>query len=70
MLSNQIKESVTKLSSFDKALLIQYLYDSMSENEDSEILNEWITESEKRLNAVKEKKLETIDYTEIKKKVI
>jgi hypothetical protein len=45
MISNEVKELVNKLKSFDQALLIEYLVESLNKNEDQDILDSWIIES-------------------------
>ncbi len=69
MLSNRIKEVVKELNSLDKALLIEYLHELLNQDEDKEILNAWITESEDRLSAVESGELDLIDYSAIKKDI-
>lgn len=42
MLNGQIKETVNQLNNFDKALLVEYLFELLNTNEDPEILSSWI----------------------------
>ena len=70
MLSIEVKETVENLSPFDKALLIEYLYESLNQHEDEENLGCWIEESERRLDAVKKGELDLVDYSEVKAKIL
>ena len=69
MLSREIKETVKDLNPFDKALLIEYLYETLNQHEDKENLDLWIEESESRLDGVKKGELGLIDYSEMKAQI-
>ena len=69
MLSQDIKKAGGDLSAYDKALLIQYLFDTLNQSEDQDNLKAWIEESERRYEAVKKGELEVIDYSDIKKQL-
>jgi len=70
MLSREVKETVKDLNPFDKALLIEYLYKTLNQNEDKENLDLWIEESESRLDGVIKGKLGLIDYSKIKAQIL
>jgi len=70
MLSSIVKTTVDKLNSYDKALLIEYLYKNLNQHEDKKNLSLWIEESESRLDGVKKGKLGVIDYSEIKAQIL
>lgn len=70
MLNGEIKETVNQLNNFDKALLIEYLFESLNTNEDREILNSWINESESRLDLAINDKIDLIDYSQIKNDIL
>ena len=72
MLTDTIKETVRQLDPFDKALLIDFLFDHLQSCENDEIFQAWTLESQKRLEAVKTGKLDVIDYPrhpELKRRV-
>lgn len=69
MLTNEIKATVQKLDPFDKALLIEFLFENLSRNEDNEILQAWTIESQKRLEAVKSGKLNLVEYADVKNRI-
>ncbi len=70
MLSREVKETVKNLDPFDKALLIEYLFEALNQHEDKENLGFWIEESESRLEGVKKGKLGLIYYSEIKAQIL
>ncbi len=70
MLTNRIKQSVDILSMYDKAMLIEYLYEKVNINEDQENLELWVDESEARLDAVNKGELGVINYSDLKKLVL
>lgn len=67
MLTESIKQSVDFLSSYDKVMLIEYLYEKINIHEDQENLKLWVDESEERLDAVHTGQLGVISYSEMKK---
>ena len=70
MLSREVKETVKKLDTFDKVLLIEYIYEALNQHEDKKNLAYWIEESESRLDGVEKGKLRLIDYSEIKAQIL
>jgi hypothetical protein len=66
MISTTIKDMVKQLDSYDKAMLIEFIYENLYQNEDDSILNSWVNESEERLKAVKDGRLKLKDYETIK----
>jgi len=70
MLSSKVKEIVKDLNSFDKALLIDYLYKTLNQHEDEENLSLWIEESESRLDGVINGNLGLTDYSKIKTQIL
>ena len=70
MLSEKIKTELNSLEDSEKALAIEFLLETLNNNENKSILNKWIKESEERLDAVHEGKLELIDYKSIKKEIL
>ena len=70
MINGNLKETVSQLNNFDKALLIEYLFESLNTNEDLEILDSWINESESRLDQVINGEMDLIDYSQIKNDIL
>lgn len=56
-----IQEEIVRLSSADRARLIDFLWDSLDEARVKEIEAKWAAESEERIDAVDRGELQTID---------
>jgi len=56
-----IQEEISRLSSTERAKLIDILWESLDEARVKEIEGKWATESEDRIDAVDRGELETID---------
>lgn len=70
MLPKEVINAVNELETFERVLLIEYLYETLTENEDKEILGLWIEESKDRLHAVNKGQLGLVEYTDIKAQII
>jgi putative addiction module component (TIGR02574 family) len=56
-----IQNEITQLSSTERAMLIDILWESLDESQVKEIEVKWAAESEERIDAVDRGELETID---------
>ena len=56
-----IQEEIVRLSSTERAMLIDILWESLDEERIKEIEARWAAESEERINAVERGELQTID---------
>ena len=56
-----IQEEIAHLSSAERAMLIDILWDSLDEEGVKEIEAKWVAESEERIDAVDRGELQTID---------
>jgi putative addiction module component (TIGR02574 family) len=56
-----IQEKLVHLSSTERAMLIDFLWESLDENSVREIEAKWAAESEERIDAVDRGELETLD---------
>ena len=56
-----IQEEITRLSSAERAMLIDILWESLDEERVREIEEKWAVESEERIDAVDRGELQTID---------
>ena len=56
-----IQEKIVHLSSAERAMLIDFLWESLDENGVREIEAKWAAESEERIDAVDRGELETLD---------
>ena len=56
-----IQEEIAQLSSTERAMLIDILWESLDESRVKEIEAKWAAESEERIDAVDRGELETID---------
>jgi putative addiction module component (TIGR02574 family) len=56
-----IREEIVRLSSAERAMLIDILWESLDEERVSEIESKWAAESEERIDAVNQGELQTID---------
>ena len=56
-----IKDEIPRLSSTERARLIDLLWESLDEARVKEIEGKWAAESEARINAVERGELETVD---------
>ena len=56
-----IQDEITRLSSTERAKLIDILWESLDEARFKEIEAKWATESEERIDAVDRGKLQTLD---------
>ena len=56
-----IQEELVRLSSPERAMLIDFLWESLDEERITEIETKWAAESEERIDAVDRGELQTID---------
>jgi putative addiction module component (TIGR02574 family) len=56
-----IQQEIVRLSSAERAMLIDILWESLDEERISEIEAKWATESEARIDAVDRGELRTVD---------
>lgn len=56
-----IQEEISHLSSTERAMLIDILWESLDEGRISEIEGKWAAESEERIDAVERGELHTVD---------
>ena len=56
-----IKDEIPRLSSTERAMLIDLLWESLDEARVKEIEGKWAAESEARIDAVERGELETVD---------
>jgi putative addiction module component (TIGR02574 family) len=56
-----IQEEIVRLSSTERAMLIDFLWESLDEERIKEIEAKWAAESEERIDAVDRGELQTID---------
>jgi putative addiction module component (TIGR02574 family) len=56
-----MQEEITRLSSAERAMLIDILWESLDEERIGEIERKWAVESEERIDAVDRGALQTVD---------
>ena len=56
-----IQEEISRLSFAERAMLIDFLWDSLDEARVKEIEAKWAAESEERIDAVERGELQTVD---------